>query len=251
MSRRGLSAWACLLLALCLHAPGLASPPEGDAKTPPAAHAPSVPDIAADATLPDATEANLGELTARWWQWAMALPVEPYLDSDGSMCPLGHMGDVWFLAGTDGIRDDIVRTCDVPLGVSLLLPVVNRYTARPFAPRHGDTVPECEQLQAQSAMPPDGLVHAKVTLDGVELGPVAAHRVPSAGCFNPYPWLPEPEGKPAPLAASDGYWLLLDPLPPGRHVLDVDAHYRHDGFEIVQRFRYVLRAGGGGNLVMH
>lgn len=240
---------ACLLLALCLPAAGFASPQETGAQTPAAA---SPADPERDPVFPDVNEANLGELTVRWWQWAMALPVEPYLDPDGSLCPLGHMGHVWFLAGTDGVRDDIVRTCEVPLGVPLLLPVVNRYAARPFAaPRLGDTVPECEQLQAQAAMPPDGLVRAKVTLDGVELGPVTAHRVPSAGCFNPYPWLPEPEGKPAPLAASDGYWLLLDPLPPGRHVLDVDAHYRREGFEIVQRFRYVLQAGGGGHLVMH
>ncbi|KAF1686246.1 hypothetical protein B1992_08415 [Pseudoxanthomonas broegbernensis] len=191
-------------------------------------------------------------LTVAWWQWAMALPIEPMLDVDGSMCELGDFGPVWFLAGTDGIRDDITRTCQIPLGARLLVPVATRYIARTFAPRKGDPVPGCEHLQDQAAMPPEGLLQATVTLDGVDVGPVAERRIRSPGCFDPYPWLPAPEDKPPPLAASDGYWFLLEPLPPGEHVLEVNAHYRREGqsgFEIVQRYRYVLRAGMGARYV--
>ena len=258
MRWRRLLATACLLGVLCPLGPGIASQAAQAPRDPPApasdAQLPAGPDAPANATTPalhGEDDVDLQALVARWWQWAMALPVEPYLDPDGSFCPLGHQGDVWFLAGTDGTRDDIVRSCHVPVGVPMLLPVVNRYVARPFAPRHGEAVQECEQLERLASMPPEGLLHAKVVLDGVDLGAVAGHRLRSAGCFNPYPWLPEPEDKPSPLAASDGYWFLLEPLAPGRHVLEVDAHYRHGDFELVQRFRYVLHAGGSGTLVMH
>ena len=43
------------------------------------------------------------ELTARWWQWAMAAPVEPYLDPDGRLCAMNQDGPVWFLAGTRSV----------------------------------------------------------------------------------------------------------------------------------------------------
>jgi hypothetical protein len=59
------------------------------------------------------------------------------------------------------------------------------------------------------------------------------------------------EGRHAPLAASDGYWLLVPPVPPGRHMLEVDAHYRSDdGFETLQRFKYELHMGTQPQYVM-
>lgn len=190
-------------------------------------------------------------LTVTWWQWAMSLPVEPWQVNHESMCVLGGQEEAWFLAGTDGIGD-ITRTCNVRLGVPLLAPVATRYIVRPFAPGKDEPVPDCPQLQARAAMPPQGLLRATVTLDGVDLGAIAQYRVQS-DCFDPYPSLPPPEGKPAPLAAADGYWLLLEPLTPGEHVLEVDAHYRREGkggFEIVQRYRYVLQVGVTPRYVM-
>lgn len=241
---------ACLLVAL--YAGGGAATVA--AANPSASPAPAA-GVPAAAVLPGSTgarSADTATLTVAWWQWAMDLPIEPVLDQTGALCGLGDQGEVWFLAGTDGTRDDITRTCTIPLGVRLLVPVATRYVRRPFAPGKRERVEECAQLQGRAAMPPDGLLHARVTLDGVEVGIGAADRVPSPGCFDPYPGLPAAEGKPPPLAASDGYWLLLEPLPPGEHVLEVDAHYRRDGqggFEIVQRYRYVLRVGKGASYV--
>lgn len=190
------------------------------------------------------------QLTTRWWQWAMALPVEPQHDPDGRACALGQQGNVWFLAGTDGTRP-VQRRCALPTGLHLLVPVATRYVTRPFVARKGQPpLPDCATLQDRAAMPPEGLLHATVTLDGDALGRVAAHRVSSGGCFDPYPGVPPHAGHPPPLAASDGYWLLLPPLPPGRHVLAVDAHYRlrgEGGFEIVQQFEYVLEVGMAGD----
>lgn len=189
--------------------------------------------------------ASQAALTVSWWQWAMALPVEPHLDPDGSLCASGQRGAVWFLAGTDG-TGNVTRTCRIPLGVHLLVPVASRYATRSFAPKEGEGIPGCDELQEHAAMPADGLLKAVVVLDGIEVDGITAHRVRSQGCFDPYPGYPAAEGKPPPLAAGDGYWLLIPPLRPGTHELSVDAHYRRNGpggFEIVQRYTYVLESG--------
>jgi hypothetical protein len=82
----------------------------------------------ADAVLPLDTRVEgegYPELTARWWQWAMAAPIEPYFDPDGRFCAMHQDGPVWFLAGTSG-GDPVHRRCVVPSGKYLLLPVINR-----------------------------------------------------------------------------------------------------------------------------
>ena len=200
-------------------------------------------DTAVDAGL------ELVPLAARWWQWAMALPIEPVHDPDGRMCLLGRQTDVWFLAGTDGSRDDIFRECEVPARLPLLVPLAIRYAARPMT-RSGASV-DCSHLLQQVAMPPEGLQEVRVELDGVVLEAGRTQRA-QGHCFDPYPALPHVKDRPAPLAASDGYWLLLDPLPAGEHVLEVHAHYRHPekpAVETVQHYRYRLHVSWGQHFV--
>lgn len=181
--------------------------------------------------------AGLGEWTARWWQWALAQWVEPYRDPDGRLCALGQDGAVWFLAGTDGTFDAL-RRCTVPAGKHVLVPVINMIHHQV---RRG-VGPGCRALQAAASVNNDHLVSAVVLLDGKPLGDVSARRVRSAGCF-PL----DPDDEASPLAASDGYWIMLRPLPPGRHRLVVGANYgapdeAYGGMR--QNFEYVLDVGG-------
>lgn len=85
-----------------------------------------------------------------------------------------------------------------------------------------------------------------VQLNGEALQPV---RAASADCFDAYADATEeapPPGLYAP-ASTDGWWLLLPPLPAGRHELVVEARPagagkvrgRHD-----QQFSLVLDVGG-------
>ena len=69
--------------------------------------------------------ASYGEWGAAWWQWALAQPASanPLFDSTGEYCGAGQSGQVWFLAGTFGGSAE--RTCTVPAGRALLLPVLN------------------------------------------------------------------------------------------------------------------------------
>ena len=63
-------------------------------------------------------------LQRNWWLWAGSIPLEsnPLLDETGAFCGVGQQGRYWYLAGT--FSDKTTRSCTVPKGVKLLVPVV-------------------------------------------------------------------------------------------------------------------------------
>lgn len=184
---------------------------------------------------------TFGALTARWWQWAERMPIAPFLDPDGRLCELGQEGPVWFLAGTDGTFN-AQRECVIPADRYVLVPVINMRYSNPR--RHGrDALPiPCNVLQQSAAVNNERLASAIALIDGVPVTDVARYRVRSDGCF---PLVPE--GEDVVTTAADGYWLLLKPLPPGRHTVTIGANYASDddGYgRMVQNFEYVLHVGG-------
>ncbi|MGO1071704.1 hypothetical protein [Lysobacter sp. CA199] len=188
------------------------------------------------------------EWTVRWWRWVRSFPegLAPYLDRDGSRCALGQDedGPVWFLAGTNG-RFDAKRRCEIPLDKHLLIPVINMYH---HAPRVGEYAVPCAELKARGAVNNDALVSAVVLLDGKPLGRPARW---ISRCFDPFALRADSgavqDAKAAYHAAADGYWLLLPPLPPGKHRLAIGANYASDGDgrygRMVQNFEYELQIG--------
>jgi hypothetical protein len=178
---------------------------------------------------------GLEQWTARWWRWAHGQPIPPYLDRDGRLCDFGQAGPVWFLAGTDGSFEPR-RDCVVPEGKHLLLPVINMI--------YWQQVPggsPCSELQRGASVNNDRLSSAVVLLNGQSLGDIRLRRVRS-GCFAMDPDDPE-----SVLAAADGYWVMLKPLPRGRHTLVVAANYGGAGARgyanLRQNFEYVLHVG--------
>lgn len=207
---------------------------DGDASVAPA------PADAPDPIVPSGAKVDgtgLGEWSARWWRWALSQPVAPFLDPDGRLCALGQEGPVWFLAGTNG-SFNVQRECVIPEGKHLFVPVINMVHMEVDGAHHS----ACDELQAAAAVNNDHLVSAVVLLDG-KLLPAAAHyRVRSDGCFV----LDHDEDGDI-RAASDGYWMMLKPLPPGRHTLTIGANYGAPGQaygRMLQNFEYVLHVGG-------
>lgn len=184
---------------------------------------------------------TFGGLTARWWQWAERFPLPPYLDPDGRLCEYDQDGPVWFLAGTDGTFN-ATRRCVIPEGRHILVPIINmRYSNT--QPRRGKALNlPCKVLQEGAAVNNDRLGSAIVLIDGARVSDVTRYRIRSDGCF------PLVEGDAeSPRTAADGYWLLIKPLPRGRHTLSVGANYAADesGYgHMVQNFEYVLHVGG-------
>ena len=201
--------------------------------------APLPPDVCVDGI-------DQPELTARWWRWVLHAPIAPYLDPDGRICDYGQEGPVWFLAGTEG-SGVVRRRCVVPSGKYLLFPVINMVYMQVQPTREHPTRMSCAKLQARASANNDNLVSAVVLVDGVAVQDVRRYRVQTPHCF---PLTVDARGEAtdgALLAASDGYWLLLPPLPAGHHVIVVGANYgskdRPYG-NMIQDFQYDLDVGG-------
>jgi len=168
-----------------------------------------------------------GELSAAWWQWAMAAPPEmnPVEDATGERCAAGQQGKVWFLAGGFGSAR-ISRQCVIPAARFLFFPIIT--TA--YWPARGEILYTCEQARRNAAVNNDGARDLFVELDGVALGDPKRFRAATEGCFDilakadpsshPYQAYP---------SAADGYWVLIAPLAKGRHTLRFGGRYSAPG----------------------
>lgn len=181
---------------------------------------------AADTLLPPGSgwEGRSGpQLAAEWWQWASAEPDEtnPVQDLSGAQCAVGQRGTLWFLAGGFG-SSLIQRTCTVPAGKALFFPIINMA----YYPQRGNTAYACARARSQAALNNDAAVDLFAEIDGVPVPEPKRFRVATEQCFNIFGRIAQAdrpyEGYPA---ATDGYWLLLNPLPKGRHVLKFGGRY--------------------------
>jgi hypothetical protein len=183
-------------------------------------------------TLP--TYANL------WWQWAFSMSnsESAIVDTDGAFCANGQSGLVWFLAGSYG-SSKIERSCSIPADRHLFYPIIN--VVQNLFPA---SVADCVAIKAEAARNNDRFVYLKVLLDGTELSQPELYRIASAACFDPFARVPADVGAPRDaLAATDGYWVMLRPLPPGPHRLEFRAFYTNPDEEfgdMVQNIAYDL-----------
>jgi hypothetical protein len=181
------------------------------------------------------------ELAEAWWQWAFRKPdgMRPSQDPTGAQCHDGQTGDVWFLAGTSG-TGPVERNCRVPEGRHLFLPVIAALEYSVPGRRR-----ECAALRAAAEAVAGRMVVNRVELDGKPLEPV---RSAPRDCFDAFADAQYDDLRPgiyAP-AYTDGLWMLLPPLAPGRHRLVVDARQTSDvavRSRFDQQFTYVIEVG--------
>lgn len=170
----------------------------------------------------------------KWWQWVLAqpIPTNPNLDLTGQYCGIGQSGPVWFLAGTFGQTAD--RTCKVPAGKALFFPVANwAYIGFPWDP--SDTALVAQQ-NCKAGI--DGLKDYGALVDGVQIRNLSLYRL-YHGELNSLPvfnaTLPDnniigqPAGSYGP-NSTDGYYLMLAPLTPGKH--EVEFYAKEFGVEV-------------------
>jgi hypothetical protein len=222
------------------------------------------------------------ELTARWWQWVYSIPssVHPLSQKDvdetgADYCMVGQQGGTWYLGGVFKIVDastasnqtsaddngdvvNIVRECeDIPLGKTILIPVLNAAC---------DTAGE---LAFGNAVPDDSLEKirylrncAKTLADAVDkntasasfgpyngtLRPVQVRRVHttlpfsvtyspdnifSSGCSDGgEPFLCDPVEPSPSLTQADGYWAHVRPQRPGKYKLQTFGEAPDFGFAL-------------------
>lgn len=208
MWKIGMRGRIVLLALLCLGGGWLASlvtfapplPPGGGLIYPP-------DDVVAGATL--------GQWSAQQWQWTLSQPIgaNPGQDVTGASCATDQDGPVFFLPRN-------FPPCRVPANTLIFVPIVGTEcsTVEP-PPFHGASE---EELRSCAAADVDRYTNITVRIDGEEVSDIETFRRASP-IFEVV--LPEHNvlGVPAGEAevAADGYYLLLAPLPPGKHQIMV------------------------------
>jgi hypothetical protein len=181
-----------------------------------------------------------GEWGAAWWQWDIAIPFasNPIFDPTGAAQAQHQSGPVWFLAGDAGGLAE--RTVEIPVGKAVFFPLINVANDYPcpdplFQPAPGQSL---EDFLTEGAAALIANVDAlSAELDGRVLVNLFDYRGTSPlstftgdlslqstfdACLT---------GTPQPFV-SDGYWLMLSPLPPGMHTLHFKASVLGGGFAL-------------------
>ena len=175
-----------------------------------------------------------GEWNAGWWQWFFSVPASknPGLATNGTLdCSVGQSGNVWFLAGPFLTSGSFTRSCTVPVGKALFIPLINSWVDNvcntpPF------TVDQLRALAASSVIPTENL-HASIDgnpLTNLEsyraISPVFSYTLPPSpdnlidaafGVSLPGPCWPSLTVTPA---VADGFYIMLAPLTAGSHSIN-------------------------------
>jgi hypothetical protein len=214
-------------------AAGLTAPASDDARAPgargPAQLAPAPSSIAqAGKAHPGqfgpedkAYGTTYGDWTARWFQWLWAIPlnVDPFMDASATQAAINQQGPVWFVGYPYLFSNTTTRI--VPKDEALLIGIANYGDDYPcpgggFEPAPGQTLEDFLTADAKGSM--DQVTVAEADLDGKDLSVdrVASHLFPFTAAADVVALDPCVTGSPQ-LAVSDGYWVFLKPLSPGRH----------------------------------
>jgi hypothetical protein len=155
------------------------------------------------------------ELTARWWQWVLSIPRNdnPLIDDSGKNSANNQSGPVWFLAGT--FEGPAERSCTIPADKAILFPVINFEASV----AEGDGTTE-EELATRVKFEMDQITDIRAMINGTKLDNLKQYRIRS-----PLFSVTLPADNVLGLAAqttkmmSEGYWLFLKPLQPGKYDL--------------------------------
>lgn len=216
---------------------------------------PAASPAAAGAVLsPDAVVAGatLGEWHARWFQWSISLfvpGVDPNTDATGERCALGQHGPVFFLAQA-GHVGPTNRTCTVPSGAVLFVPIFNvECSSAEDPPYHGETeaqLRQCAAAHIDIGLDQD-LPTAGLAVDGQAVTDLSGYRAPTPL----FTWNMPPKnspGAPAGVASSvgDGYAALIGPLSDGAHVVEFSVPNGTGGVAHIT-YRLTVAAGPATN----
>ena len=168
---------------------------------------------------------------AAFWQWAFALPLNghPFIDDpDFDFAAVQPDGPVWFWAAPDG---PLTRTVTMPAGKALFLTLrdvdASSLEAEPF---FGATEDEQRAIANFFA---DHIEDVFCTIDGVAVENLERYRfeTPQFEFFAPTPWIFGEQGGVG-TAVGDGYFLMLAPLPKGKHTIHYGGTFRFAAGEL-------------------
>lgn len=186
--------------------------------------------------IPPSGGNNYGVLSNSWWQWALSSPLgsNPVNDPTGVNCGFGQSGSVWFLAGVFGTGSATRNDCMVPPGKRLFIPIWNIVSIAtdgtpPQCPPNGENAAQLRNDIAMAIQAQDPTTY-QVQVDGTSIPISSTYR---AGPSNPSFYLHNlavdtfnhffgtqcTSLASQYLTVSDGYYLMLAPLTPGKHTI--------------------------------
>lgn len=198
-----------------------------------------------------------GDWSAAWWQWLLNLTQanNPYNDATGENCGFDQAyGPVFFLVGGGDAQHEVVRTkCTVPAGKALVVPILNLEcsSAEKDTIFYGATERALRDCASKLG---DGIVIKSllVTVDGIKLkgSELKAYRaqspVYSFSCTPGDNFLTPPPGQTTPpdassgTSVSDGYWVIVEGLSPGKHTIHVEGELSSPDLAFSQNATYKL-----------
>jgi hypothetical protein len=172
------------------------------------------------------------EWSGAWQQWALSIPVAQHPLFDNGDCSVGQSGSVWFLGGKFCALNNpncgtnhVVRSCSVPAGKALYIPVLN---AEWSVLEMNDPKFQIDDLRALAALNIDGATNLSFDIDGAAVphlkrdfriqSPAFVFTIPDDNLFNAVGEGPYPGGAYFP-GLDDGVYVMLAPLRTGSHII--------------------------------
>lgn len=188
---------------------------------------------------------SYGEWVGAWWKWAASIPAgqNPILDTTGEFGSIGQSGPVWFLAGSFG--GTVSRQLVIPPGKTLFFPVFNSlwwapddlddatWLAEDILGLDASQMTDEELISLIANYQVDFATLMEVTVDGVPVQGLSRYRAESQPQDLTDTDLLDTIGAEVshPNAAiGAGYWLMLAPLPPGKHTVRIAVESQNPVF---------------------
>ena len=173
---------------------------------------------------------TIGDWSAQYWQWILPVPTNqsPAFDPDGSFAQVNQPdGPVFFVSSVFQLSATVTRSFSVPEGKYLFVPLLTHFND------NVDMNPPLtvEQLRELTSAGVELIDKLHANIDGVAVPDLFEHRAASPvfginfeSTDHLYTWLlGHPfSGLNDPIVA-EGYYLMLEPLPPGQHVINFGA----------------------------
>ncbi len=169
---------------------------------------------------------SYGEWASQWWDWFSAIPIQinPGTDTNGTNCAIGQPNkDMWFLTLTFGTANQVSRTCTIPSGRSVFVPVFAN-DCDGSEPKQPPLTTREQFLQCAKQQTDSNSFILSVTIDGKALKSVEKYRVDSP-LFN----MKYPNNNVYNVTSGvypgvvDGFFVILQPLAAGKHELHISA----------------------------
>jgi hypothetical protein len=159
------------------------------------------------------------EWTAKWWQWLISIPVSknPATDQSGQNSYQNQVNNyVWFLAGTAKPYRSAKRRCNISSSKAILFPIITTvvsYLENPLLKDENDLMRSASEDIARWTL-------LDVEINGRKLKDLQRYQVmsgpfqlryPEDNLFGSTPGITT--------AVSDGFWVFLPSLHPGKNVI--------------------------------